>query len=581
MEKMNSHLSHLKAKKISNEENNEKDKEKSKTEQDTLKEKAQSKRKASSKTMKKIISFNQKCFDKNWVLKLNIQEQINNFICLICNQVANNPVEISCAQHEDMDEALIAGENCLTQFLSSNNNTCPVQSHDGCQYYKVKSVQKHINELNVICYKQFKRELKTTERNEEKQASEDVTVICGFKGKVKNMNEHLNSSCAFKMSNCWFKEVGCEYSCLKKDLKQHLIENMEQHYELVTKKIKSMKQTIEQQMSEIKELGLKNKILQLEKGLNEKKQSASAHMKTNANKRLSKEGKKEEKKWAKWLKEKNEKDKKEIISKFEELSNDDFEVWLLNHSKWKNDLTKENAPVIYAVIDAHVVRHSNDNVLFSHLKKQIDNQNSKEDESTTRVVGRGEHIELKELEFKEFYQSTNYLGLEKKVIKNALVVMIAISEYTDNRIWSNLPDVRENIENFKRLFKDELHYTFVCNENAVMNKKDVFVFLTDVIMTHKLYKNTNNYDALIMIISGHGDKGDALIASDGSEISIYSIRSYFDCEHMISFQDYPKIFFIDISRGIIRPQKEKKGRIDTMHNGDGFLMTWSTTSGYD
>ncbi|ETO10581.1 hypothetical protein RFI_26796, partial [Reticulomyxa filosa] len=87
------------------------------------------------------------CFDKNWILYLNKEEQINHFICLVCNQVTSNPVEINCPQHEDTDEILIAGENCLKKLLINNNNTCPIQFHDGCQYSVIKSVRQLINDI--------------------------------------------------------------------------------------------------------------------------------------------------------------------------------------------------------------------------------------------------------------------------------------------------------------------------------------------------------------------------------------------------------------------------------------------------
>ncbi|ETO02275.1 hypothetical protein RFI_35161, partial [Reticulomyxa filosa] len=59
------------------------------------------------------IPEQQSCFDKNWILQLNKQEPIRDVICLICKQVANNPMEINCTQHKNMDESLIVGENCL------------------------------------------------------------------------------------------------------------------------------------------------------------------------------------------------------------------------------------------------------------------------------------------------------------------------------------------------------------------------------------------------------------------------------------------------------------------------------------
>ncbi|ETO11420.1 hypothetical protein RFI_25954, partial [Reticulomyxa filosa] len=142
-----------------------------------------------------------------------------------------------------------------------------------------------------------------------------------------------------------------------------------------------------------------------------------------------------------------------------------------------------------------------------------------------------------------------------KTIKNALVVMIAISEYCDNKMLCNLPNVREkDVKNFREVFKQELNYEFVCNEEFKMNKEDIDEFLENVIVNHKLYKNKRNYDALIIIIAGHGDEGDALVTSDGKHVPIDGIRSLFNCNKMESLRDYPKIFIIDVCRGSGNPQ---------------------------
>ncbi|ETO03116.1 hypothetical protein RFI_34293 [Reticulomyxa filosa] len=106
----------------------------------------------------KSITEHQACFDKNWILQLNKQEAIHDFICLICKQVANNPMEINCTQHKNMDESLIVGENCLNQFLSQNTNSCPVEPHDSCSYSQSRMMKRYISELDVICPRQFEQE---------------------------------------------------------------------------------------------------------------------------------------------------------------------------------------------------------------------------------------------------------------------------------------------------------------------------------------------------------------------------------------------------------------------------------------
>ncbi|ETN98631.1 hypothetical protein RFI_38861, partial [Reticulomyxa filosa] len=106
------------------------------------------KSKDNAKLNSKSITEQQTCFDKNWILQSNKQASIRDVICLICKQVANNPMEIDCPQHKHMDESLIVGENCLNQFLGQNPNSCPIEPHDNCLYSQSRMAKRYINELD-------------------------------------------------------------------------------------------------------------------------------------------------------------------------------------------------------------------------------------------------------------------------------------------------------------------------------------------------------------------------------------------------------------------------------------------------
>ncbi|ETO01619.1 hypothetical protein RFI_35821, partial [Reticulomyxa filosa] len=112
-------------------------------------------------------SLENSCFSKEWILQLNQQEQITYFICLICKQVAKNPIEMNCAQHQDSNESLIVGTNCLKQFLSMNPNSCPVQPHNGCLHTPNRAVQLQIGDLRVMCPRQFQQDSQTTTREQQ------------------------------------------------------------------------------------------------------------------------------------------------------------------------------------------------------------------------------------------------------------------------------------------------------------------------------------------------------------------------------------------------------------------------------
>ncbi|ETO22743.1 hypothetical protein RFI_14448, partial [Reticulomyxa filosa] len=169
------------------------------------------------------------CFNKNWILQYNQDEETSHFICLICQQIANNPMEIRCAEHDSLDKSLIVGEHCLRQFLSVHPNSCPVQPHEGCQYAKSKLVQRQISDLSVMCPLQFEQNLQTSSSGEQKALK---TVTCEFTGIMKNLNEHLDNWCPFNLSDCWFKPFGCDHVCPKHKMKEHLTSKMQSHFDL-------------------------------------------------------------------------------------------------------------------------------------------------------------------------------------------------------------------------------------------------------------------------------------------------------------------------------------------------------------
>ncbi|ETO01409.1 hypothetical protein RFI_36031, partial [Reticulomyxa filosa] len=229
------------------------------------------------------ITEQQACFDKNWILQLNKQEDIQDFICLICKQVTNNPMEIDCSRHKNMDESLIVGENCLNQFLSQNPNSCPVEPHENCSYSQSRLAKRYVNELDVICPRQFEQEqeqqlqMSTQQGHEEGETPGIVT--CDFKGKVKQVNDHLEHSCCLQMAKCWFESFGCNHTCLKSAIYDHLTSNMKLHFDLVIKSLDTLQQIIRQYKEEISKLNLENETLKVQLQLRGKKDEEISHLK--------------------------------------------------------------------------------------------------------------------------------------------------------------------------------------------------------------------------------------------------------------------------------------------------------------
>ncbi|ETO07241.1 caspase-8, partial [Reticulomyxa filosa] len=251
--------------------------------------------------------------------------------------------------------------------------------------------------------------------------------------------------------------------------------------------------------------------------------------------------------------------------------------------KMKNLTLEELIQQIYCCLSLHYFRKMKQENLTFEIFDINDN-----------IINSDEAVKqsfmMKEPSFKILWRSI--INEKHKIIKNVLVVMIGISEYTDNTKYHNLSNVKdEDIKNFKELFEQELNYEFVCNQSPQMTKKDVQSFLAKLVANYDLHDNTHKYDGLIMIICGHGENGNMLMTSDGKSLSIDEIRALFNCDKMESFKDFPKIFIIDMCRGentptahtttIARGKVEKKKEMQLLgHNDDGFLIIWSTTQGY-
>ncbi|ETO20358.1 caspase-3 [Reticulomyxa filosa] len=143
-----------------------------------------------------------------------------------------------------------------------------------------------------------------------------------------------------------------------------------------------------------------------------------------------------------------------------------------------------------------------------------------------------------------------------RVVRNALVAMIGISEYNEETGWCKLAKVQEkDMANFKDMFENKLKYDFVCNQTPNMTKTDIHEFFEKLIKDKELQENKNSYDALIVILCGHGDDEDVLVTSDGRFTYIDSIRHRFDCYQMESLKNCPKIFIVDACRGKDAPKR--------------------------
>jgi len=84
---------------------------------------------------------------------------------------------------------------------------------------------------------------------------------CGLKIKQSEVSIHLEVFCDNSIADCPFKLVGCTFSDVRKELKKHLNDYLEQHLKLINNKIQSLQDQITKQKDDIHYLKKENKNL--------------------------------------------------------------------------------------------------------------------------------------------------------------------------------------------------------------------------------------------------------------------------------------------------------------------------------
>lgn len=148
--------------------------------------------------------------------------------------------------------------------------------------------------------------------------------------------------------------------------------------------------------------------------------------------------------------------------------------------------------------------------------------------------------------------------------KHLLNLIIDKNQFKNNNLHGTKIDKRKMIE----IFKNKYQYDIICNKLNYCTLKDFENILNK---SQFEFKNTNKYDAIIFIYSGHGDKH-SLILSDYHNIKIKSqksndhsiqyglfyeyntvsltkIESYFNGFKVKEKINQSKLYFIDACRG--------------------------------
>eukprot|EP01084_Bolivina_argentea_P070882 128887_1 len=179
--------------------------------------------------------------------------------------------------------------------------------------------------------------------------------------------------------------------------------------------------------------------------------------------------------------------------------------------------------------------------------------------------------------------------IEKYVVSKALVLIICVSKYDNNKSYDNLEGTKIDRRNMIKLFDKRYGYEVISNENDRIDRDDCIDLLSKCRGELTKKANKNKYQALFVIFSCHGND-QYLVFSDSKMMCRDKIYEWFNGSNVPFMSNKPKIIVMDACRGKNLPipvpnnnkkPKKLKGNDDEAHHPDEqMILLYSTTKGY-
>ncbi|ETO23903.1 hypothetical protein RFI_13257, partial [Reticulomyxa filosa] len=187
-------------------------------------------------------TFFDECNDKAWItLLITEQNEIDKtHVCLLCQRVVKNAMELVCNEHDTNSKSLIIGEGCLKRYLQKSGGKCPIGQHSNCKFLESARIRKHINNMVVVCPRQFELDMDRQSNEIHKTEAKEKKSVCTFQGRVEAVDEHLKNSCPIQAKDCWFEKFGCSQHANEQDTKSQT----QTHLKLVLEYVQWLEQKL-------------------------------------------------------------------------------------------------------------------------------------------------------------------------------------------------------------------------------------------------------------------------------------------------------------------------------------------------
>ncbi|ETO14609.1 hypothetical protein RFI_22763 [Reticulomyxa filosa] len=168
---------------------------------------------------------------------------LQDFTCSLCSFVCRSAVVLNCNEDHNGDDVSTFCEPCISTYLSTNGNKCPLNSsHKSVNFDPCVFVRRKIEQSKVYCPNgtlssnlnksiqgevqsqsgsstvSFSMEGYSSDTKESKEDSSQTT--CRWTGTLKSLEEHL-INCDYRSVSCHFHDIGCEHTIVQANTHLH------------------------------------------------------------------------------------------------------------------------------------------------------------------------------------------------------------------------------------------------------------------------------------------------------------------------------------------------------------------------
>ena len=173
-------------------------------------------------------------------------EPASNYICVVCHDVLEDACSVKECGHTFCHD-------CIKTFLETYNvASCPNCRVNVSGYVPNYFARDSVDELQVQCFEGACSDDQDNNSSDNgtkkrKRDDDDDKRSCNWKGPLKDLNNHKENVCPFKVVTC--SVGGCDHTCFRKDMESHISGGFITHMKLMQRENDTKMKRMEQSMN--------------------------------------------------------------------------------------------------------------------------------------------------------------------------------------------------------------------------------------------------------------------------------------------------------------------------------------------